>query len=247
MGILELLIVAGAFTAAGLVKGVIGMGLPSVSMGLLVLFMTPLEAAAIVLLPAFLTNVWQMLAGPDLVQIIRRLWPMLVATCFATWACMGFMTGASAAKYGSGLLGLALAAYAASAMASLEFSVERGAEPWLGPIVGGMTGAMLAATGVFIIPGVPYLSSLGLDRERLVQALGLSFTVATLALSVNVAAAGALNTGLVVPAVIAVALAFAGMRVGQFVRFRLRPQAFRFWYLIGMLLLGLYLATRLLR
>jgi uncharacterized membrane protein YfcA len=247
MGILELLAVAGAFTLAGLVKGVIGMGLPTVSMGLMVLFITPLEAAALVLLPAFLTNVWQMLVGPHLGEVVRRLWPMLLATSLATWACMGFMTGPSAAKYGGGVLGLALIAYAVTALASLEFSVDRSREPWLGPIVGAATGAMLAATGVFVMPGVPYLAAIGLEKDKLVQALGLCFVVATLALTVNVAAAGALNVGVLAPAALAVALAFGGMWVGQFVRARLKPQTFRFWYLIGMLVLGMVLATRLLR
>lgn len=247
MGILELLAVAGAFTFAGLVKGVIGMGLPTVSMGLMVLFIAPLEAAALVLLPAFLTNVWQMLAGPHLGEVARRLWPMLLATCLGTWACMGLMTGPSAAKYGGGVLGLTLIVYAVTALASLEFSVKRSQEPWLGPIFGAMTGAMLAATGVFMIPGVPYLAAIGLEKDKLVQALGLCFVVATAALTVNVAAAGALNVGVLVPAALAVALAFAGMWGGQLVRARLRPQVFRFWYLIGMLVLGLVLASRLLR
>ena len=247
MGTLELLLVAVAFTAAGLVKGVIGMGLPTVSMGLMVLAIAPLEAAALVLLPALLTNVWQMLVGPHLSEVARRLWPMLLATCLATWACMGFMTGPSAAKYGGGVLGLALIAYAVMALASLEFSVDRGSEPWLGPIIGGVTGAMLAATGVFIMPGVPYLAAIGLEKDRLVQALGFCFVVATLALSVNVAAAGALNTGVLLPASLAVILAFAGMWAGQHVRARLQPQTFRFWYLIGLLLLGLVLASRLVR
>jgi uncharacterized membrane protein YfcA len=80
-----------------------------------------------------------------------------------------------------------------------------------------------------------------------VQALGLCFVVATLALTVNVAAAGALNVGVLAPAALAVALAFGGMWVGQFVRARLKPQTFRFWYLIGMLVLGLVLASRLVR
>ena len=37
----------GAFLLAGFVKGVIGMGLPTVSIGLLGLLMTPIQAAAI--------------------------------------------------------------------------------------------------------------------------------------------------------------------------------------------------------
>ena len=56
-----------------------------------------------------------------------------------------------------------------------------------------MTGIITAATGVFVIPAVPYLQAIGLEKDQLVQALGLSFTVSTLALAANIARAGALN------------------------------------------------------
>ena len=54
------------FIAAGLVKGVTGMGLPTVAMGLLGLLMPPQAAAALLVLPSLLTNLWQLLAGPAL-------------------------------------------------------------------------------------------------------------------------------------------------------------------------------------
>lgn len=71
--------VAAVFVLAGLVKGVIGLGLPTISMGLLALVMTPLEAAAILILPSFVTNIWQMVAGGALTRLLARLWPMMLA------------------------------------------------------------------------------------------------------------------------------------------------------------------------
>ena len=73
--------VAAVFVLAGFTKGVIGMGLPTISMGLLALVMPPLEAAALLMLPSFLTNLWQMLAGPSLKAVSTRLWPMMLGAC----------------------------------------------------------------------------------------------------------------------------------------------------------------------
>ena len=39
------------------------------------------------------------------------------------------------------------------------------------------------------------------------------------------------------------ASAFAGMFIGQAVRSRMQPEAFRRWFLIAMIFLGLYLAA----
>ena len=76
---------AGVFVLAGLTKGVIGLGLPTISMGLLAVVMAPVDAAAILVLPSFVTNVWQMVAGPSLVTVVRRLWPMMLGVCVGTW------------------------------------------------------------------------------------------------------------------------------------------------------------------
>jgi uncharacterized protein len=151
--------IAAVFTLAGFVKGVIGLGLPTISMGLLAIVMTPLEAAAILVLPSFLTNVWQMAAGPSLNSIVQRLWPMMVSVCLGTWAGAGLMIGTHA-RYGMVLLGVALLIYAVTGLASLRLSIDKVHERWLGPAVGGVTGVITAATGVFVIPAVPYLQAI---------------------------------------------------------------------------------------
>src|SRR5690606_850093 len=92
--------VAAVFVIAGLTKGVIGLGLPTISMGLLALVMPPVQAAALLALPSLVTNVWQMVAGPSFAIVVRRLWPMMLGVCLGTWAGMGLMTGAGA-RYGT--------------------------------------------------------------------------------------------------------------------------------------------------
>jgi uncharacterized membrane protein YfcA len=156
------------------------------------------------------------------------------------------MTG-PLAKYSSGLLGLALAAYALTGLATMRLPpISRGQERWFGPAAGAVTGIIGAATGVFTIPGVPYLQAIGLEKEELVQALGLSFTVSTIALAVNLTLAGAINVSIAGAAFGALIMACGGMWIGQSVRLGLRPETFRRVFFVGLLLLGVHLATRLL-
>ncbi|MET0706710.1 MAG: sulfite exporter TauE/SafE family protein [Tardiphaga sp.] len=150
---------------AGFVKGVIGLGLPTIAMGMLAIVMPPIEAAAILILPSLLTNVWQMLAGPSLWAIVRRLWPAMLAVCLGTWAGVGLMTGAYA-HYGAALLGCALAIYALTGLTTVRFQISRAREPLLGPLDGAVTGVITAATGVFVIPAVPYLQAEGLRKKN---------------------------------------------------------------------------------
>jgi uncharacterized membrane protein YfcA len=238
-----LLFIAAVFAFAGVVKGVIGLGLPTISMGLLATAMPPVQAAAILLLPSFITNVWQMISGPSLSKVLRRLWPMMLAVCAGTWAGLGTMTGTSA-RSGTALLGTALIIYAIAGLASWHASVPKSFEPIASPLVGAITGLITAATGVFVIPAVPYLQAIGLDKEELVQALGLSFSVSTVALAINVGVEGGLHVSMAAETIVALGLACAGMWFGQFIRHRLSQAAFRTWFFASLFLLGLYLIAR---
>jgi uncharacterized membrane protein YfcA len=116
-------------------------------------------------------------------------------------------------------------------------------EPLSRPVLGGLTGLITAVTGVFVIPAVPFLQAIGLEKEELVQALGLSFTVSTLALAVNVGMQGGPTSPLAGTALIGSVFVAAGMAAGQAVRQHLSPAAFRGWFYAGLLMLGLYLTA----
>jgi uncharacterized membrane protein YfcA len=237
-----LLFMAGIFLLAGFVKGVVGLGLPVIAMGLLALVMPPADAASILILPTVATNIWQMAAGPSLKPVIVRLWPLLLGVIGGTLAGAGWLVGGG--HYSTALLGIALVLYALSGLASIHLAVSKAAEPWLGPVVGVVTGLVAAATGVFAMPAVIYLQAIGLEKEDLVQALGLSFTVSSLALAVNLALVSALNLSLGPASLGALAVACLGMWLGQILRLRLRPATFRLCFLLGLLALGIYLIVR---
>ena len=74
--------VVGVFLLAGCVKGITGLGLPAVGIGLLSLVLPPAQAAALVVVPSLATNAWQALDGPALRPLARRLWPMLAMLAF---------------------------------------------------------------------------------------------------------------------------------------------------------------------
>lgn len=238
-----LLAAAAAFMIAGCVKGIVGMGLPTVAIGLLTLAMPPVQAVALLIVPALLTNVWQMVVGPGLGPLLRRLWPLLIAVCLGTWAGAGFMTGPHAA-FGVALLGAALIAYAGLGLSGARFTVAPARERVAAPVIGIATGLVSAATGVSILPAVPYLQAIGLEKDELVQALGLFFIVSTVALAGNVALAGAFSGAKLLPIAVATGAAFAGMALGQRIRRAIDVAAFRRWFLIALSALG---ATLLLR
>jgi uncharacterized membrane protein YfcA len=239
----DLALIALVFVLAGLVKGVVGPGLPTVAVGLLGMMMAPREAAALLVVPSLVTNVWQLAAGPSAGLLARRLWPMLAGIAAGT-LLGGMLLPASASADAVAALGGALMMYAAAGLASFTLHVPPSGERAASPVVGLVTGAVTAATGVFVIPAVPYLQGLKLERDALVQALGLAFTISTIALAASLLLAGQFQVQAAGLSLFALVPALAGMMLGQWIRCRIRPALFRRCFFIGLFALGLHLLLR---
>lgn len=240
---LLLLFTGAVFALAGFVKGVIGLGLPTIAMGLLSLQLAPSQAAALLVVPSFISNVWQLVGHPGLRALLRRLATMLGGVCIGTWLGAGWLTGGPS-RWAGAALGLALVAYALMGLLMKPWRLPPGQERLWSPLVGLATGLVTAATGVFVIPAVPYLQALGLEKESLVQALGLSFLVSTLALAATLGGGGALPLPVLAASVAALLPTLAGMALGQRLRRSTRPERFKRWFFLGLLALGLTLALR---
>jgi uncharacterized protein len=237
-----LLVSAIAFLLAGFVKGVIGMGLPTVGIGLLSLVMAPSEAAVLLVVPTLVTNVWQLAAGSNLVALTRRLWTMLATSALVTFGAAGLL--ATASDRACTTLGIVLICYAIIGLANVQFSAPAWMEAWLSPVVGATTGLVVGATGLMAIPAVAYFQAIGLDKEDMIQALGISFTVSMLALAGGLAREGILHSSVAGPSLLALAPASAGMWFGQWVRQRTRPEVFRLCLFLSLLGLGAHLVLR---
>src|SRR5688572_3955442 len=106
-----LALIGATFFVAGLVKGVIGLGLPTVALAVLTATLGLMPAMALLIIPALATNAWQAAVGGGLRDIIRRMGSLLVGVCAGTWIGVRILAGSDATLLAS-LLGVLLAAYA---------------------------------------------------------------------------------------------------------------------------------------
>ena len=213
------------------------MGLPTVAMGVLGTLLSPVTAAALLVVPSLVTNVWQLLAGPNFAALAKRLWPMMVAIAAGTVSGTALLASGDM-RLTTCALGAALVLYAGYTLFARQILVPARHEAWLSLLIGVSTGTVAGGTGVFVMPAVPYLQALGLQKDDLVQALGLSFTVSTLALATGLLLRDAFHYDSLFLSTLAILPALAGMWVGQAIRKSARPATFRRWFLIGLLLLG---------
>lgn len=225
---------------AGVIKGLVGIGMPTISVGLLGLVMSPMQAAALILMPTFVSNLWQSFTGPHLISMARRLWPLLVATAAGTWLCAGLVARAPT-RSDKIWVGLVLLVTAVLALSKWQPRIAAGWERALGLASGLGTGLVNALTGTAAVPSIPYIQALGLNKDELIQAAGLLALTSTASLGLllgfkgMVGGADALLSGLLlVPAL-------GGVTAGTLVRGRFSEAFFRLLFLGCQGVLGAYL------
>ncbi|KTF35818.1 sulfite exporter TauE/SafE family protein [Xanthomonas vesicatoria] len=231
------LLVAAVFLLAGGVKGVAGMGLPTVAMGLLGLWLPPSQAAALLVLPSLVTNL-QQAWGPAPAALLRRLWPVLALVVAGTWLSAGVMIGGNP-RFLRAALGVLLVAYALLGLARRQWTLPPRHERWTSPLTGLVGGLLNGATGVLVIPVVPYLSALSLPRELLIRALAACFGTATLALAIALVWHGGVPLSAGLPSLLALVPTAVGVWAGTRVRRRISAELFRRVFFGTLLLLGL--------
>lgn len=240
---LTIIIITSTFLLAGLVKGVIGLGLPTISLGLLVATFDLTTAMALLIVPSFATNLWQATVGGHLWPLVQRLWIFLFMASVTVWVgSIALITFDLSVL--STLLGGLLIAYAVLSLSGFKLSLNSRQEGWSAPIIGSINGILTGMTGSFVVPGVMYLQAIGLSRDELVQAMGMLFTVSTLSLAIALEIRGMTSADLNLTSLAAVLPAALGMWLGQRIRRKLPEQHFRRVFFISILFLGIYIISK---
>ncbi len=236
-------IIVGIFLLAGTVKGVIGFGLPTISLGLLAATLGLQPAMALLIVPSLVTNVWQALIGGHTGAVLRRIWPFLVAASATVWLGALVLVRLDPV-FLSGLLGILLVCYAGFSLGGIRISIPSRHEVWAGPVFGAANGILTGMTGSFLVPGVLFLQAIGLSQAMLIQAMGMLFTASTLALALALKSNHLLTADLGVASLVALLPALLGVILGRKIRQKLSEARFRQVFFTAILALGAYILLR---
>lgn len=229
-----------SFFAAGLVKGVIGLGLPIVSVALLTVFVGLQNALALLLIPALSTNIWQGSVGGHAKTIVKNMWPFLTLASLFVWVGTLTLTRVDLPLL-SAFLGLVLLVYSTTNMAGFQMVINDTQNKWLGPLLGTLNGTITGMTGASAIPSVIYFQARGLQRDEMIQAMGILFGLSTASLAISLGGNGLLNAELAIISAFALIPSIAGMVIGQKIRKNLSETLFRKLFFGALMLLGIYI------
>lgn len=231
------------YLAAGTVKGVVGIGLPTAAIGMMSQVVDPGVAIALAIIPMIVTNVWQVYRSGQVARSLQRYWRFALALAIVMSISSQF-----AARVPSGALMLVMG------MTIVVFSVDTlWRKPWRLPpaydrvaqIIGGaIGGAMGGFAGIWSPPMVGYLLAIGVDRDEFVRALGLLILVGSVFLGIGYWHTGLLSADIASVSLLVTISALLGFMLGEQIRRRLDAERFRQLVLVLFIIMGLNLIRR---
>lgn len=238
--LLTVLAILATFFVAGVVKGVIGLGLPSISLALLTVVINLPTSMALLIMPSLVTNIWQAIRGGKFLKILKRLWLLFLTSTLTVWTGSKALTIVDLNLL-SALLGSLLMSYAIVSLYGLRFNIKSRNEWWVGSLTGSVNGILTGMTGSFVVPGVFYLQSIRQEKDELIQSMGILFTTSTLALFFSLQTNEYLTSKLIVWSSISIVPSIIGVLIGQQIREWLSEKIFKNVFFFSLLFIGAYI------
>ena len=244
MEAIEVYLITGLiFLLAGTVKGIVGFGLPLVSITLLTPLYGLVDAIAVMVLPAMVTNFWQALNGGRFTSLWKRLWPLYLSGAVSTVIATSALVQIDV-QWPTVLLGSVILAYSLVGLTAWQPAEPGRRETWLSPATGVVTGLITGLTGVLVFPLTIYFQALNLDRRALFQAMGIYLLMANVALALVFGWQSAFPEEITQLALIGIVAGFVGMALGQRIQAHLSAQQFKRVFFCSLAVVGAYIFLR---
>lgn len=243
LDVITLLAIAGGLLAGGLVKGILGMGLPLVAVPILTLFLPVPVTVSMMSVPIVVANIWQGWQGGMWRMVVGRTWLLLAAIPIGMASGVAMLAWADP-RIVIGLLGVLILLFVAMAQYHPETAISRRQERWVAPVMGLCSGFAGGMSSLFGSPIAIYLFLLGLKKDEFVAAIGVTYAYGGVVLMTTLWAFGVLNLELSAWSLVATPAVFIGMWIGQQLRRRLNADSFRIAVLAVLFLAGLNMLRR---
>ncbi len=237
-------VLTAALVVGGIVKGVVALGLPMVSIAILLNFFPPLTVLGILVMPIMVTNLWQSTRLGFMMKPLKRFWPM-IATGVVFLFIGAEMIVAMDTVVLFGLLGACVAVFSAISLAHPDMPPLRPeTEKWAGPLAGAMGGLLGGISTIWGPPMTMYFVMLKLPKDVFVSSVGLAWFAFSLPLAIAYWRNGIFSGDVVTLSLYACIPGMIGIRIGEVIRERIDQDTFRKVMLVMLFLIGLNLIRR---
>jgi uncharacterized membrane protein YfcA len=232
-----LIIVYTTFFAAAFIKGLTGLGFVTICLPVIAIYIKLEQAIPLVVLPSVLSNVMVIYQTGRLRQSLRRFWLLYISAFPGIYAGVLIlnMVGNYAAKI---ILGVVSIAYSLLLLLKIELSIPEKNERILSVPIGLTNGFLNGLTGTQIIPMLPYLLSLRLDRDGIINAINVGFTLSITVLLIIFGKFNLISFEILKYSILGAIPVAAGIYLGGKLRHKISEEKFKLAILFLLIIIG---------
>jgi len=241
--VLQIILLSGAYFIGGFVKGVLGFGLPVVSIGMTSMVVSVDMALALTVFLIIATNFVQFLGTKDIFGVLNQfkmiLYGLVLGVPIGTYLLLSISN--------QGLLlalGIFVVFYVFTTAITPRLIIPTDKQKTVGGIIGflaGISGALTTVNGPFFII---YMISVDIDRKTYISGMGLCLMVSGVLLAISYYSIGLMDVSRAMVGMLCIPGALIGMWVGEQVGKLISADKFRMSILIFLFLIGLNLIRR---
>ncbi len=240
----ELVVIAlFAFLFAGIIKGTIGVGLPTITISILAQFVDPRVAIALLLFPALITNTWQIYRGGRVAESLRNLWPFGLMLIISIYISSFFAPLVPVNMLVAGI-GVMVVLWTASSLVKAPPAIPERLDKPIQFGAGLIAGIIGGLTAIWSPPMVMYLHSRRLDKDDFVAYTGFLILCGTVPLALGYLTNGLLTRELAIGSALMIIPTLAGFSLGEKMRSRMNAKQFQKMVLVVFCIMGLNLIRR---
>ena len=237
------LIAALTFIIAGSVKGVVGIGLPTIVVGVLAQFTDPRHAIVLLIFPGLVSNAWQVYRSKRIKELAVRLWPFACVMVLGIWICSQFAALVSA-KFLVFCIGVIIILFVITNFFTRRLSIPKHLDIHAQLGAGTVAGIMGGFTSIWATPMLIYLLSCQLEKDEFVGAMGFLILAGTVSLSIGYWSAGLITPTIASFSASMIIPTWLGFLLGEQARKYLDAEQFRKALFIVFLFMGANLIRR---
>ena len=224
-GIESWIIFLGVMLIAGTVKGIAGLGLPTVAISLLVFFFDAHHSLGLIVLPLLFSNMLQAWQSGQFRWVFKNFWPFLVAMAISIFIASSYASQVDdKVIYLLIAIGILLFLISQKKLPKIEITTRANSVyAGFAGIFAGVLGGLTTAWGP---PTIIYMRMLALDKEQFVRTAGWVFLIGGLPLTLGYWFGGILTAELIPAGMAGSVMAMLGVVIGRHFRSSISEQRF---------------------
>lgn len=242
LSIESIMIITAAFLVAGLVKGVVGGGLPAVAVPIMAGTLEPALAASLTLVSVAATNVWLLMQGGLFREVFRHYWPILATLAVGSALGSHILVTTPPATMAL-LIGALVVVLSPLPLIPQRWAIPSRTQRWLNPLAGIGMGIVGGAT-VMLAPVIVYFVALRIEKNLFVASMGAIAICSMTPLFLGLAASRVLDLDVLLLSAGAFLPAALGMAGGIWLRARISQRGFQVLLSVALLGIGLNLIRK---